>query len=743
MLSIRLIVIEDERSDLVYEQLRTALQEWIFIKKGIITLFEEENNEWPKVISLEDWREKLSHLGGKDQLVFCTVDLKIPERVGQPADYNNGLAVLNDIKARQHDGLRCCVLTGMTSDELGKSLGEKNIPDALFEFKGEMGNEQESVAEFGYKNIINFIKSQCFSMMDCLDFQGDDQRAHRVLLHEASGKIREHYLSKASYYADAPTWHVPTLIVGERGLGHKTLIEFIAYLANATYEVVDLGFTSEDTPMDKKRRNRKNFRVLEKVRLSLEQDVIKDRTEKRLYFVPGLDKYQPENDCDEGMNCIWALNGILDSLGKLGSTQEPGFPICFIFSVSAQNRLKIHSPQTRNFIRHLEEKIAAMTDFPLHHLGLDENGWTLAHPRIVRVPNLKEHGKDFIPRFLNAQLEKLRQTLKERIPGYRGQQLSLSPELEDFLIDGTNWSQMGNLFGLRKCLNTIFNNFLEKNKRAADQYTLTLAHLDKSSLERFHNIILNMNDVRLSFPQPDGSVLNVVDKADLKLNKDELLVILGLSGCGKSTILKMLSGLLKPTEGEIFFRNQKLTQPTKKIGFIFQDYSLFPWLTVRENIGFGPNLNGARSSEIERDIDELLEIARLDKKQEDAYPRQLSGGMQQRVAIVRSLANKPDVLLMDEPFSALDIKTRWSMQEFLVDTKGRTHKSIVFVTHDIDEAVFVGERILICSPRPLKLVGEYRVPFSSRERTPKLRRDPVFVALADQVRDALLAAAGD
>jgi ABC-type nitrate/sulfonate/bicarbonate transport system ATPase subunit len=173
---------------------------------------------------------------------------------------------------------------------------------------------------------------------------------------------------------------------------------------------------------------------------------------------------------------------------------------------------------------------------------------------------------------------------------------------------------------------------------------------------------------------------------------------------------------------------------------VFQDYSLFPWLTVRENVAFGPKSRGERPESYGPKAERLLEIAKLTGF-EEAFPGQLSGGMRQRVAIVRALANDPDVLLMDEPFGALDLQTRWQMQEFLLETKQVTQKTIVFVTHDIDEAVFVGDRIYIASPRPLSLGECFEVPFSPASRRDKLRRDPVFGALVNRVRDALLAAA--
>ena len=189
----------------------------------------------------------------------------------------------------------------------------------------------------------------------------------------------------------------------------------------------------------------------------------------------------------------------------------------------------------------------------------------------------------------------------------------------------------------------------------------------------------------------------------------------------------MLAGLLRPTSGTVTYLSRPITGPSAKIGFIFQNFSLFPWLTVRQNIVFGPRTRGLRPREYEAYVDRLLEVAHL-QGDEHKYPHQLSGGMQQRLAIVRALANQPSVLLMDEPFAALDVQTRWQMQHFLIESIKQIRdpatrqiaqrNTIVFVTHDIDEAVYVGDRIYVGTPRPLVLGGadEIRVSFSPEAR---------------------------
>jgi NitT/TauT family transport system ATP-binding protein len=251
--------------------------------------------------------------------------------------------------------------------------------------------------------------------------------------------------------------------------------------------------------------------------------------------------------------------------------------------------------------------------------------------------------------------------------------------------------------------------------------------------------IFSLEGVRLDLPDAQGRPVPVLRSADFRVEEGELLVILGPSGCGKSTILRLLAGLLAPTAGRVLYRGKPHPGPSDRIGMIFQNYSLFPWLTVRNNINFGPRRRGVKPEKYRPRTEEMIGIARLEGL-EDRFPARLSGGQQQRVAIVRSLVNEPDALLMDEPFGALDIQTRWQMQDFLIETRRLARLTIVFVTHDLEEAVYVGDRIAIASPRPLVLGRQFSVPFPPAARKGALRRSPAFVTLVNEVREALLVA---
>jgi ABC-type nitrate/sulfonate/bicarbonate transport system ATPase subunit len=720
MLNISLLTVEDTSPEEIYTQIYDELRKWLFIRKGIVHLQDPDNEDQRWVTNLADWRRVVARLVLQNDLVFCTVDLKIPaDGTGGEPELRNGLAIANEIQMRQQDGLRCCILTGLA----GPEIENLNVPDVLFDFKGD--------TEQGYPSIVSYIKSQALSLIRTVQFPGPDRIPRNILLDEPSGRVRDHFLSKAPYYGDEETWHVPTLLIGGRGLGRRVLLEFIAYLADAELVRIDLGVSTI-------RGNRENYDRLELLRAEMENPISARGLSKRLIYVAGVDEYQPGVSAEPDKNCLWPLRSILKCLRSLGPKQDQSFPVAVACGVSGESRLRIRSKETRAFIRFLEECIGELSDFPLEHLAMDQNGWTLDHPRILRIPPLQDRGAKFVTHIIDAHLEAHGESLARRLPGYKGQPLGLADDVRDLLADKTNWSGLGNLAGLVRELDGAFEGFLRD--RAADQFLITRAHLAEESRQRFQRTVLNMDDVRLELPAPHGGSLLVVARADCQVGDGELLVILGPSGCGKSTILRMLAGFQKPSAGMITYRGEPVRGPSGKIGVIFQDYSLFPWLTVRQNIGFGPRIQGLKTVAIWPKVEHLLEVAKL-KGFEDVYPKQLSGGMRQRVAIVRSIANDSDVLLMDEPFGALDVQTRWEMQDFLIQTKKVTRKTIVFVTHDLDEAVYLADRIYICTPRPLRFAQEIIVPFSPDDRKTSLRHDPVFLTLVNRVHEGLLAAA--
>jgi NitT/TauT family transport system ATP-binding protein len=221
-----------------------------------------------------------------------------------------------------------------------------------------------------------------------------------------------------------------------------------------------------------------------------------------------------------------------------------------------------------------------------------------------------------------------------------------------------------------------------------------------------------------------------VQQANLEIRSGEFVCLLGPSGCGKSTLLNAIAGFVNPTRGEVTLDGKAITTPSPDRGMVFQQHSLFPWKSVRDNVAFGPLMAGASRAEASSVARTFLSLVGL-AAYEDAYPAMLSGGMQQRVGIARALANYPSVLLMDEPFGALDAQTRIMMQENLLEIWREFRNTVVFVTHDIDEAVFLSDRIVVMSASPGRIIADIPVKLP-RPRDQSLLTSPEFMVLKRQ-----------
>ena len=224
---------------------------------------------------------------------------------------------------------------------------------------------------------------------------------------------------------------------------------------------------------------------------------------------------------------------------------------------------------------------------------------------------------------------------------------------------------------------------------------------------------------------------------DLHVDSGELVCLLGASGCGKSTLLSIIGGLETVTDGEVRIEGELVVGPGADRGMVFQGYSLFPWLSVARNVEFGLDVARWTKARRKERVAELLGIMGLTEFA-DALPGELSGGMKQRVAIARALAPEPDVLLLDEPFGALDAQTKRAMQDFLLTVWQRTRTTILMVTHDIEEAIYLSQRIYVLAPRPGRVAAEITVPFGAN-RGPTVKRDPRFLDLRDELSDLLSA----
>ncbi|EGO64375.1 ABC transporter ATP-binding protein [Acetonema longum] len=233
----------------------------------------------------------------------------------------------------------------------------------------------------------------------------------------------------------------------------------------------------------------------------------------------------------------------------------------------------------------------------------------------------------------------------------------------------------------------------------------------------------------------DRHTVTALENTNFTVQANQFITILGPSGCGKSTILKVIAGLEDPSGGQVILDGRQIHGPGKDRGMVFQSYTLFPWLTVKENIEFGLDVAGKSKAERTEVSQYYLEKIGL-KGFEEAYPRSLSGGMKQRVAIARALANDPQVLLMDEPFGALDAQTRTVMQELLLDVWEESHKTILFVTHDVDEAIFMGDVVYVMTARPGKIKAAIDVPLD-RPRKYDVKVSDIFVDIKKELLELI------
>jgi len=257
---------------------------------------------------------------------------------------------------------------------------------------------------------------------------------------------------------------------------------------------------------------------------------------------------------------------------------------------------------------------------------------------------------------------------------------------------------------------------------------------------------LSIQQVSRSFPSPRGAghpPLQALQPVDFDVRDNDFVTILGPSGCGKSTLLRIVAGLDTPSGGRVLLDGQPVVGPGADRGMVFQSYTLFPWLTIEQNVRFGLRERGMSEAEQRERSDFFIQRVGL-RGFEQHFPKQLSGGMQQRTAIARALANDPKILLLDEPFGALDNQTRVLMQELLLGIWEASRKTVLFVTHDIDEAIFMANRVAVFSARPGRIKSEIAVDFP-HPRHYTIKTSPAFselkARLTEEIRAEALAAA--
>ena len=247
---------------------------------------------------------------------------------------------------------------------------------------------------------------------------------------------------------------------------------------------------------------------------------------------------------------------------------------------------------------------------------------------------------------------------------------------------------------------------------------------------------IELKNVARRFVTPDGKVLSALEDFDLKIAPGEFCAIVGPTGCGKSTTLGLIAGLARPQGGEVTLFDAPIKGVDRRVGFVFQQDAVFPWRNVLANVMAGPQFRGIPKSKAEAEARDWIIRVGL-KGFEDHHPHQLSGGMRKRVALAQTFINNPQVLLMDEPFSALDVQTRELMQEELLQLWAQAKSAVLFVTHDLDEAILLADRVAVLTTRPARVKSVHTIDLPRPRDVATLRYDEKFIAIARKISDDL------
>ncbi len=537
-----------------------------------------------------------------------------------------------------------------------------------------------------------------------IDVDVKDGTFQVVLADDATGDYRRLFLNRAEQLASPSAQWLPVLLVGDDGAGTDAWLHHLRHLLDADLVPIDL---SRGAVMAQQ--------VMSQIRTFLTPQPEGSRA--RIVYWKCLDRIKLSGPAQQQVfeKLFEAIQAQTQSSDRFPDTLH-------VVQIGWTKRLSLATKELRKFIDDIESLICEGSGFARESCPMNSLGYVEGPPRVVVFPSLKDCGRGYIRRLLDTRLAAGDNAIR------------LGDDLTDALVRDVDWDGQGGIAGLYATVDSAISRCRASGR---DMATLEDAPQELSSvIGAARPVRLTLESLSYSYSTAAGPVEAVRDFS-FSVREGDIVMVVGPSGCGKTTVLRLIAGLLRPSSGRSLVDGLEVVRPQGKVGLVFQSYTSYPWLSVYKNVEFGLSIQRPFDRvKAKATVEALLKAVGLEAFK-NVYVSSLSGGMRQRVAIARALAVEPEVVLMDEPFGALDAQTRWTMQELLLEIRNRFQMTVVFVTHDIEEAVFLGSRVVVCAARPLRPIRTFRIPFRWEERTPELKGRPDFVNLREQIRQIL------
>lgn len=748
---VRLLTVEDDRAvgPIAHALLRAELEKWVLFRRGILRFWKKPGSnqdssshaapgaDW--VETRRCWEREVGSTP-EDVLVLSTIDLAIPESEGQPPQRENGFSIIDQCVGDPR--LPFCVVS--VHGENRSDLPEVPfLPRPDFSPEGDLVWDDREVDVF-MRQVRRMLIEYTDRIQLVVPAKPDSGRLVKrtiLLAPDQTGALRDIYLHQIPDYVESADGAGILLLEGTPGSGRGLVVRFLANLMEAEVEFLD--FKAADAE--------RGLRLLERLKELSGRDGAGDDGEKVLAYVtlPADKDFKTNPFAAQFLAVFEELLRYRMAEADLGQGPHGGV----VFYLPREDRGALTS-QRRNDLGMLIRRRIESDVLPSAHIvlpGIQERG----HAYVKALSEL------LLQEALEARFGPAEGTVALPVADYR-----LGKFLADSLAGSSKQFPVPPSVGQSKAELAVLASSIDPSQQAKeltcrDYFRCEDAQWKEQLREDLEDDCLVVRGVTLYYPQSGREPLWVIGRrdgarvrpVDLTVESGQCLSIVGPSGCGKSSLLRIIAGLVKPSgaceasvsvlkAGDIRSLEQDsavdednlVGRPGRERGVVFQDYTCFPWLTAVDNVAHALRIHGVTRADAREQARTYLKAVRLGECA-DHYPAQLSGGQKQRVAIARSLAAGPEVLLMDEPFGALDAQTRAEMQNLLNRLRKQLRLTVVIVTHDVEEAIFVGDRVFVCSARPLICLEE--LPIGFRHRNATMKRSPAFRELESHIWDRM------